>query len=42
MRNQIGAIGIRYKDQREDVADQHLVAVLERLTMSLTIIHRVI
>lgn len=31
------AMGIRYEDEREDVADQQLMAMLVRLMISLTI-----
>lgn len=38
----LAAMGIEYENQREDVADRHLVAVLVRLTISLTIANHVV
>lgn len=32
------AMGIRYEDQQEDVVDRQLVAVMARLTISLSIV----
>ena len=37
----LAAMGLRFEDQREDVADRRLVAVMARLTISITIIDRV-
>ena len=37
----LAAMGLRFEDQREDVADRCLVAVMARLTISITIIDRV-
>lgn len=34
----LSPLGIKYEDQREDVADQHYVLVLVRLKINLTIV----
>ena len=40
-RARLAAMGMSFEDQREDVADRHLVAVLARLTISPTITERI-
>lgn len=41
MQSQFGSMGMQYEDKREDIVDQHLVVMLARLTISLTIVNRV-